>query len=166
MNRKSLLSLYNSFLCPYITYAIHVWGGTYRSYLEPLFLLQKKAVRCILFLRKYDRVSYNFSNLSIMFIENVYKYELILFMYRFYKGTLPNSFQNYFTKNNQVHNYNTRFACNIRIPLYRSVLGHTSFHYNAAKSWNEIGSDLYIKTINLSCSCFKRNLKSHLLDKQ
>ena len=38
INRESLLTLYHSFLYPYLTFSIHVWGGTYKAYLTPLYM--------------------------------------------------------------------------------------------------------------------------------
>ena len=42
LNRDALLTLYNSFIYPYITYCNQVWGCTYNSTLKRLFILQKK----------------------------------------------------------------------------------------------------------------------------
>ena len=40
--QKTLLTLYNSFMYPYMNYCINVWGRTFDSYLDPLVKLQKK----------------------------------------------------------------------------------------------------------------------------
>ena len=46
-NHQGLMTLYNSFLYPYLSYCIQIWGGTYKSYLNPLQSLQREAIRCI-----------------------------------------------------------------------------------------------------------------------
>ena len=33
--------LYYSFIYPYLLYCVNIWGGTFASYLKPLFILQK-----------------------------------------------------------------------------------------------------------------------------
>ena len=45
----SLLSLYNSYIYPYLIYCIEVWGCAAPSHLHSLFLLQKKIVRITTF---------------------------------------------------------------------------------------------------------------------
>ena len=42
--RNVLLTLYNSFILPYLNYSVIVWGGSISQYIK-LFLLQKRAVR-------------------------------------------------------------------------------------------------------------------------
>ena len=43
----TLKTLYNSLFLRYINYCNLIWASTYASYLEPLYLLQKKAIRII-----------------------------------------------------------------------------------------------------------------------
>ena len=45
----TLKALYNSLFLPYINYYNLIWASTYASYLEPLYLLEKKAIRIITF---------------------------------------------------------------------------------------------------------------------
>ena len=42
LNKKSLRNLYYSFLYPYLTYCVEVWGNAHDTYLDPLIKLQKK----------------------------------------------------------------------------------------------------------------------------
>ena len=46
---NTLKTLYNSLFLPYINYCSLIWASTYASYLKPLYVLQKKAVRVITF---------------------------------------------------------------------------------------------------------------------
>ena len=47
--RNVLVSLYNSLFASFLQYGIVVWGLTCDSYIKPIFILQKKAVRAIAF---------------------------------------------------------------------------------------------------------------------
>ena len=49
LNQKYLLTLYNSFVYPYLIYCIEIWGTTSQIHLQPQFLAQKKVVRIIAF---------------------------------------------------------------------------------------------------------------------
>ena len=44
VNLNVLIQLYYSLIYPYLTYGIHIWGNTYQSTIQPLYILQKKAL--------------------------------------------------------------------------------------------------------------------------
>ncbi len=60
------VSLYNSLFFSFLCYGITVWGLTYDRYLKPLYLLQKKILRCI----SFSDFSAPSSPISISFVEN------------------------------------------------------------------------------------------------
>ena len=41
---RSLLDLYYALVYPFLTYCLIAWGNTYQTSLQPLFVLQKKAI--------------------------------------------------------------------------------------------------------------------------
>ena len=43
LNKSSLVNLYYSYVYPYLTYCIEVWGCAYPTHLQCLFLLPKKS---------------------------------------------------------------------------------------------------------------------------
>ena len=47
LDKETLVTLYYTFIYPYLCYCNHVWGNTFVTYLEKLFLMQKKIVRII-----------------------------------------------------------------------------------------------------------------------
>ena len=64
LNADALLTLYYSFLYPYLCYCNHVWGSTYVSNLQKLIVLQKKIIRMISGCRFRDHTDPLFKNLS------------------------------------------------------------------------------------------------------
>ena len=42
---STLITLYNALFMSFLQYGIVAWGQTFDSYIEPLFKLQKRAVR-------------------------------------------------------------------------------------------------------------------------
>ena len=44
---NTMKQLYNSFIFPYIDYCLEVWGRTYPSNVNPVYVMQKKAIRVI-----------------------------------------------------------------------------------------------------------------------
>ena len=53
LNERALLLLYCSLVLPYLMYCVEVWGNTYKSTLQKICTLQKKAIRIV------HKVSYN-----------------------------------------------------------------------------------------------------------
>ena len=48
--------------------------------------------------------------LDVLTVHNVYRYQILKFMYLWHKGLLPKLFSNYFQYASNVHKYNTRYA--------------------------------------------------------
>ena len=57
LNSKTLLDLYYALVCPFLTYCIIAWGNTYQTSLQPLIVLQKKAIRIITFSSFFEHTS-------------------------------------------------------------------------------------------------------------
>ena len=49
LRRRSLINLYYSFVCPYLTYCCEAWGSSCQTQLHPLLLTHKKVIRVITF---------------------------------------------------------------------------------------------------------------------
>ena len=60
-------------------------------------------------------------------------YFIALFMFSYFNGTFPAIFEDYFTKNEYLHNYNTRSASNIHVDYQRTNYGEFSVKYRMAK---------------------------------
>ena len=46
-DQETLLTLYHTFVYPYLNYCIHVWGKAYNVHIYDLIVLQHKAVRIV-----------------------------------------------------------------------------------------------------------------------
>ena len=69
-------------------------------------------------------------------------YFIALFMFSYFNGTFPAIFEDYFTKNEYLHNYNTRSASNIHLDYQRTNYGEFSVKYRRAKLWNNLPEKL------------------------
>ena len=47
LDSDALISLYYSIIYPYVIYCNLIWGNTFKSKLQPIFILQKRAIRII-----------------------------------------------------------------------------------------------------------------------
>ncbi len=90
---KTLYILYCALIVPYITYCVEVWGHTYKTNLNSIYRLQKKAVRIVKRVDYYEPTNNLFINLhAFTFFDLVDLYSL----YKIYNNLLPNCIQRLF----------------------------------------------------------------------
>ena len=157
-----LKNLYYSFIYPYISYGTLIWGSNYKSRIQPIYKLQKRAIRAMTFPNFRTPNKPLFKRLEILNVFDLAKFQLCELAYRHSNSMLPDSFCNLFTGVDSVHNYNTRSKSNKCLFLPRQNLNYGKFgvKYAGATSWNELPT--HIKTSS-SHSIFKNQLKSHLI---
>ena len=102
--------LYYSFFYSFISYGIAVWGFTYKSYVQNLFLIQKKIVRVMTFNKVTKHSNPIFARLEFLKIEDIWQLQLLSFVYDCLNLTSPVYFHDYFVSCSQLHHFNTRLA--------------------------------------------------------
>ena len=156
LNKVGLMSLYYSFIYPYLTYCNHIWGATYKTRLKRLVILQNKAIRVLA--QAGNRTSSDplYKKLNIMKLENINTYLIGRFMFCVSINKVPQSFGSLFRKNNEFHNYETRSAHHLHLPSVKLDLSKTGIKYRGAIVWNLIAQT----GINLEVSeaVFKKSL--------
>ena len=95
LNKKQLILLYNALILPYITYCLVIWGSIYESTLQPVILLQKRAIRLIAGLGRMAHTSPLFRELKMLKVVDLLRHQLLIVFARFLNGptTTPNSKQ-------------------------------------------------------------------------
>ena len=91
---SALRILYNAFVLPCLNYGIILWGG-YKTPLQPIHLLQKKAVRLIAGVHYLVTTLNLFYDLNILTVFGLYKFQLAIFMYNHQSRKLPPIFDDY-----------------------------------------------------------------------
>ena len=92
------MTLYNSFVYPYIKYCIEVWGGASDKSIKSLFKVQKRAVRIIKSASYLAHTRPIFHALNILNIYKIYEFKVSLFMYKMEMQLLPSLFSDMFVK--------------------------------------------------------------------
>ena len=154
---ESLKCLYYSFIYPYMIYCNQVWGSACKTNIEPLQVLQKRAVRIILGVHPRSPSEPLFTTLKFLNCKNIFKYLIGHLMYRIYHGEL-HVLHGFFTKNSNIHVHDTRQKCHYHLPLCRTNLGKCGLRYVGASVWNNILS-VNINP-NVSEFIFSRSLKA------
>ena len=87
--RSSLITLYRTMIHPYLIYCNIIWGGASLFALNRLVCLQKRALRLITC--SYFRSPSNplFIKLGILKLQDIHKYQSLMFLYKFKCNLLP-----------------------------------------------------------------------------
>ena len=92
-----------------------------------------------------------YDQLDLLRLIDIYKLEVLKFMFSFKKNILPKCFNDYYTIPSEIHEYPTRFACNDNWAVNFGCIKSTtqrSIKFTGCKLWNELLSE--IKSTNES----------------
>ena len=156
----TLKILYFSFIYPYYTYCVEVWGNACQTHLLSLIKLQKRIVRIISYSSYKAHTDPIFTKLHILKLHQVYKYSIFMFMFKYYKNELPSIFNNVFNKNIDVHPYPTRQCYKLHLPKSKTTALQKSVKYNGVIIWNCI-CDKVDNDWNIIL--FKKRVKQYLI---
>ena len=123
---------------PYLQYCNIVWASMYASNLSRLVILQKRVVRIINNSRYDSHINLIFKNLRRIRFNDICKLQIGQFMFLYENNILPESFENMFKLNKEVHNYDTRSACEFRIETPRTNLRQFSIKYQRPFFYNSL----------------------------
>ena len=143
--------MYYAFVEPFLSYYIIAWGNTYQTTLQPLFILQKKALRIITFSSYNEHSSPLFKDLNVVKLFDIITLQLAVFMYKLHNNLLLPVLNPYFNSVRMIHNCNTRLS----IPKVRTNYGIFNIRFQGSKVWNDISDDIKL----LPLKRFKKNLK-------
>ena len=113
--------IYCSLFLPYLTYCAEIWGNTYKSNTQCIFLLQKKIVRIVYGANFRDHTDVIVQDFNILKFYDLVKLKICEVMYRAFNKTLPVNLNNIFT----VCEPNCLFNMRKKKILYINILGLT-----------------------------------------
>ena len=146
-------TLNNSLLLPYINYCSLIWASTYASYLKPLYVLQKKAVRVITFSPPRTPSKPLFSKQNILSLYSIYKFHVPCFVFSHFNSLLPTPVSSILHFNCEYLDYMTRSHFNPHKTCHKYQFAIT---WQAPIIWNDI--PLTVRN-NLTVSNFKKKLR-------
>lgn len=153
-------TLYYSFLYPHLCYCIEVWGNTFNCHTDPLFKLQKKAIRIITCSSKFAHTTELFNQLKMLRLDELYLVSVQMFMYKFYNNKLPDIFNEFFQRNVDVHQHYTRQSQMYHPPFARLTHTKRNIRFMGVKTDAILSPVLtYIGSYHF----YKRELKTLLL---
>ena len=160
---STLRTLYFSFIHPYITYCIKVWGRCATVHLESIYRLQKVCCRLISNSPVRTESTPLFKKLNVLNVYQLYTLSVSLIMYRFCFGVLPKYIVNCFSYRYELTNVVTRQRNHLAIPLCKTKISQNCLKFMGAKLWNRI---ITMMELNVSQNMFKRRIKNLLFEKK
>ena len=163
LNSHALYSLYTTLIIPYMNYCCEFWGNNYKSRIQPLYMLQKKAIRICKhegYLSHTRPIFYFFNTLCIY---DMIDYSSVVFMFKVYNNQFPRHLLCFFDRVYDSHNHNTRKNVNnFKIKYCRTSQKASCISVIGPKLWNNLHSDLQCSK---SISRFKTHYKRTLLQR-
>ena len=157
--KSCLLNLYYSFAYPYFIYCNQVWGSNFRTYLNEMYVLQKKMIRIITSSPYRASTDPLFLANKILNVYEINDYMISIFMYK----QINSGIDDFYLKNSSIHNHETRKSDDIRVPSTNSCIREFSIRIKGALTWNSIPK---IIRNSKSIYIFKKELKKFLLEKK
>jgi hypothetical protein len=156
-----LLSLYDTLVLPYLNYCNIVWANNKTTRLQPLVLLQKRAMRLITTSAHNAHTIPLFSKLNRLTLVDMNKLLIATFMFRSHTKSLPNIFSGYFCSNASIHGHFTRNSSKLHISHARTDVRRFQIRIYGPKLWNSIDPAIINKSFNWRA--FKHRYKKYLL---
>jgi len=103
---KSLRILYtvHCLFLPYLNYCVEVWGSTYLHSLQPLVIMQKRALRIIHNVGFRDHTNSLFLQSKLLKTQDLIEYQIAVFMFKARNSLLPGNIQKMFTEREGEYN--------------------------------------------------------------
>ena len=160
LDRNSRRILYSSLFLPYLNYCAEIWGNTYPTNTNCIFLLQKRVIRIIFGARWLDHTNSLFQQLHVLKFPDIIELKTSLFMYKAYYSCLPSNIQCLFTRREIA--YSMRANHDLERQRVCSTMRSMSLCVKGVQLWNSLCD--HLKTTN-TITEFKRKCKNLLFEK-
>lgn len=151
LTTQQLLNLYNAQVESRIRYGICLWGWSTLS--KSVFVSQKRIIRCIAGVASTFSCRNLFKKYSILTLYDLFVFEVAVYAFRN---------KNKFSRNDAIHQHDTRIKENLHVPYCRLNVTKKSPNYLGPRIFNMLPANI---TTSKTLSQFKGLLKSYLLTK-
>ena len=162
LTSSALYSLYCTLVTHYINYGCEVWGNNYKTRIQSLFILHKRAIRICLNTNYKCHTKPLFYQLRSLNVFDIIDLNSLVFMYKAFHNLLPTHLLSYFKKVNDSHNHNTRNnTLSFKVRYRRTSKKALTICVKGSKMWNALGAD---SKLSRNVNVFKKMLKASLLE--
>ena len=159
LSRKALRLLYFAHVHSHLNYSSIVLSCCTKAALNPLLVIQKKAIR-IINKKNYRHPSAAlFADSEILPLKNLIDFNLLRFIYDYKNDKLPSSFADNWERNNQREGYNLRNGNEFYLPRIRFNYLENHPLFAMPRIWNNLKVDF---KFTMSRKTFKFSLKQYM----
>ena len=164
LSSRELLLLYNSLVLPHLNYCAVVWGRNYRSRLDKLIKLQKRAIRIIDHKPFLYPTSNLFKKYKMLKFPDIVKEQSIMIMLAFINKILPEPISEMFRLHVPVNTRNTR---HFDVPFAASNYRSFTLSFSAPNIWNTVVGHLFrdIRKVPRNKFTLKKHVRKYLVSK-
>ena len=139
LDQKSLHILYCSLILPYINYCVEVWGNNHKTTIEPIFLLQKKAIRIANHSDYLAPTNPLFIKLNTLKFQDIVDLNTAIMMYKAHNHLLPCCVQELFRP--RESKYNLRGTAIFKQSHWRVNIKGRCVSVRGVKLWNSLDDE-------------------------
>jgi hypothetical protein len=147
---------------PYLNYCNEIWGNYFKTNIEPLVLLQKKAIRIVNNSNYRAHTDPIFKKFNLLKLFDMVHMNTMCMMFKIHNRLLPEHIRKHFILVQNIHHHNTRQKHAFSIIYCRTTLKSMSISIKGPKCWNTLPE--YIKS-SKAIHIFKNMLKTFLIKK-
>ena len=100
LTNTALYNLYCTLILPYLNYCCEAWGNTYKSRIQPLYIIQKKAIRICGNVDYRSHTRPLFYHRKTFGLYDIVHFNSMVFMFKVYANLLPTNLLSFFKKVN------------------------------------------------------------------
>lgn len=156
LDHKSLHTLYNTLILPYLSYCVEIWGNTYKTNLQPLCTLQKKAIRIINNTGHLEHTNLLFFKSHILKFIDLVKFKTAQILYKARNNLLPGNMQKMFM--DRQGGYNLRGEYNFKKFKVRTNMKSMCITVCGVSLWNGLELELKNSTNIYKFKILYRNM--------
>ena len=155
-------TLYSSLIASHLQYCTLLWANSHVTSIRKLQLLQKKAIRIITSSHYIAHTDPLFSMTKLLKLDDLYKYQLGIFMHKFTHFQLPQNMSSIFLRTEIIHKHKRRNQNAYYIQKIRTNTRKSTINFSGPKYWNTLPAN--IRQL-VSIHQFKKKFKELLLTK-
>ena len=143
LNNSALYMIYCTLVLPYISYCCEIWGNTYKTRVQPLYIIQKRDICLCNHLEYRSHTKPAFLKLNTLTIADLVKIKSMVLMYKIYNNLMPSNILSYFCMVHIMsHDHDTRQAGHLKNMYCRTTLKSMCLSIRGPVMWNKLHSDL------------------------
>ena len=154
-------TLYSSLIASHLQYCTLLWANSHVTHIRKLQLLQEKTIRIITSSHYIAHTDPLFAMTKLLKIEDLYKYQLGIFMHKVTHSQLPQNMSSMFLRTDKIHSHKLRNQNAYFIQQIRTNTRKSTINFSGPTFWNTLPINLrQIVSIHLFKKKFKELLQS------